>query len=48
FDRSQVLTGSYNWTRSAAEHNHENILTTDEKNVVAAYKEEFEKLWNAF
>jgi phosphatidylserine/phosphatidylglycerophosphate/cardiolipin synthase-like enzyme len=47
FDHQRVLTGSYNWTRSAFERNQENILLTDDKRVVAAYREEFERLWNS-
>lgn len=46
FDNARVLTGSYNWTRGAAEHNQENILVTDNKQVVSTYKEEFARLWN--
>lgn len=45
FDNRKVLTGSYNWTRSAADDNQENILLTDDKGAVAAYRGEFEKLW---
>ncbi|MCP4214955.1 MAG: DUF1669 domain-containing protein [bacterium] len=48
FDKQRVLTGSYNWTRSAAEYNQENILLTDDKKVVAAYDEEFDLLWECF
>lgn len=48
FDNQRVLTGSYNWTRSAAEKNQENILLTDDKQTVAAFKDEFEKLWTQF
>lgn len=44
-DRRRVLTGSYNWTRSAAEHNLENLLITPEPAVVARYAMEFERLW---
>ncbi len=44
-DGSSVLTGSYNWTRSAAKYNHENILLTKEDGVVISFLKEFEKLW---
>ncbi|MCP4132666.1 MAG: hypothetical protein GY754_17000, partial [bacterium] len=40
-----VITGSYNWTRSAAAYNNENILVTEEKTIATAYKKEFDKLW---
>jgi cardiolipin hydrolase len=48
FDQRRALTGSYNWTHSAAAHNQENVLLTDDKQVVSAYSEEFEKLWDNF
>jgi len=47
FDETRVLTGSYNWTRSAAMHNHENILVTDNLSIVKDYSREFEKLWES-
>jgi mitochondrial cardiolipin hydrolase len=47
FDNQRVITGSYNWTRSAADHNLENILLTDDKRAVQAYKDEFDRLWNS-
>lgn len=45
FDDTVALTGSYNWTRSAARHNRENLLVTDEKAVVGAYRDCFAALW---
>ena len=48
FDSNRVLTGSYNWTRSAASYNQENILLTAKSKVVEAYKTEFSKLWKSF
>lgn len=47
FDNKTVLTGSYNWTRGAAEFNQENLLVTDDQRAVASYHEEFEKLWES-
>ncbi len=44
-DKEYLITGSYNWTRSAANYNHENLLLTSEKDVVKQYLREFEKLW---
>lgn len=44
-DNEVVLTGSYNWTRSAANYNHENVLITNDKATVQAYCQEFDKLW---
>ncbi|TPE44741.1 phospholipase D-like domain-containing protein [Pontibacter mangrovi] len=45
FDEERVLTGSYNWTRSAALYNHENILITDNHSIVQDYSREFDRLW---
>jgi phosphatidylserine/phosphatidylglycerophosphate/cardiolipin synthase-like enzyme len=44
-DNRVVLTGSYNWTRSAALANLENLLVTDDATVVQRYSAEFERLW---
>lgn len=44
-DKEYLMTGSYNWTRSAANYNHENLLLTSDKGVVNEYLKEFEKLW---
>ncbi|MBX2966621.1 MAG: DUF1669 domain-containing protein [Cyclobacteriaceae bacterium] len=44
-DERALLTGSYNWTRSAARYNHENILLTRETPVVRSYLKEFSQLW---
>ncbi|GGK86679.1 phospholipase D-like domain-containing protein [Rufibacter glacialis] len=44
-DQRHVLTGSYNWTRSAALYNHENVLVSSEPQVVADYSREFQRLW---
>lgn len=44
-DGNTVLTGSYNWTRSAAGENHENLLVTDDRAVVNPYMLEFGRLW---
>jgi mitochondrial cardiolipin hydrolase len=46
FDQDRVLTGSYNWTRSAAECNQENLMVSDDKRVVVPYVQEFETLWD--
>ncbi|GMV39819.1 MAG: hypothetical protein AMXMBFR64_15350 [Myxococcales bacterium] len=44
-DGALLLTGSYNWTRSAADFNDENFLVTDEPRLVAAYVGQFDVLW---
>jgi phosphatidylserine/phosphatidylglycerophosphate/cardiolipin synthase-like enzyme len=44
-DKQSVITGSYNWTLSAARFNHENILLTKEPVVVDSYTNSFDRLW---
>ena len=44
-DGKAVLTGSYNWTRSAALYNEENLLVTADVQAVDAYRRAFETLW---
>ncbi|WP_400193090.1 phospholipase D-like domain-containing protein [Hymenobacter sp. B81] len=44
-DHALVLTGSYNWTRSAALYNLENVLITDDPALVQPYDAEFARLW---
>ncbi len=47
FDDRVVLTGSYNWTRAAAESNHDNVLVTDDPRAIAAYRSIFDRMWEA-
>jgi cardiolipin hydrolase len=44
-DQLSLITGSYNWTRSAAKFNHENIILTKEPALVKSFLKEFDKLW---
>ena len=44
-DGSVLLTGSYNWTRGAADENEENLLILGEPSLVRTYAQEFEELW---
>ena len=44
-DNQTLLTGSYNWTRSAARYNHENLVVTDQVNLVQDFCREFDRLW---
>ena len=46
FDEKTLLTGSYNWTRSASEHNEENFIVTDATILVAEFGRIFNTLWN--
>lgn len=44
-DDLSLITGSYNWTQSAARYNHENILLTKEAGVVKSFLNQFGQLW---
>ncbi len=44
-DNRSLVTGSYNWTRSAAMYNHENILLTQDPSSVRSFLKEFDLLW---
>jgi phosphatidylserine/phosphatidylglycerophosphate/cardiolipin synthase-like enzyme len=44
-DNIKLLTGSYNWTRTGADVNNENMLVTTNNRIVRAYKKEFNRLW---
>ncbi len=46
FDSTTVITGSYNWTRSAARHNRENLVVSDDHKIVAPYQKNFDELWS--
>jgi len=44
-DDVTVVTGSYNWTFASEEQNYENLLILRGPQLVAAYREEFDVLW---
>jgi phosphatidylserine/phosphatidylglycerophosphate/cardiolipin synthase-like enzyme len=46
FDGRVALTGSYNWTRGASRDNEENLVICDAAPFVAAFQQEFERLWD--
>ena len=48
FDDRTLLTGSYNWTVSAAGHNEENLIVTDDTALVRQFAEAFTALWERF
>jgi phosphatidylserine/phosphatidylglycerophosphate/cardiolipin synthase-like enzyme len=48
FDGGLLLTGSYNWTRSAALHNEENFILTNEGRLLRSFQKLFEDLWAQF
>jgi competence ComEA-like helix-hairpin-helix protein len=45
-DKKNVITGSYNWTAYAGEKNDENLLITDNEQIVKRYQDYFNTLWN--
>jgi phosphatidylserine/phosphatidylglycerophosphate/cardiolipin synthase-like enzyme len=44
-DHTCVLTGSYNWTRSAAMYNEENLVVCHDARLTAQFADHFERLW---
>jgi cardiolipin hydrolase len=44
-DGAKVLSGSFNWTMQAVMGNKENVIVTEEPEIVAPFAEEFESLW---
>lgn len=44
-DRKVVLTGSYNWTRSAERYNRENLVRIEDLQLAEAFVHEFERIW---
>ena len=48
YDDARLLSGSYNWTRSAANYNQENLVVTSDRAIVERFGSEFERLWSDF
>jgi phosphatidylserine/phosphatidylglycerophosphate/cardiolipin synthase-like enzyme len=44
-DGTTLLNGSYNWTRGAADENHENVVIHRAPRLVEAFAREFEHCW---
>jgi len=47
-DSTLLLSGSYNWTSSAATKNNENIIVTNNDKLVKQFQNCFEDLWKKF
>lgn len=47
FDKSILVNGSYNWTRSAADQNEENIIVTSNRKLISEFSKAFESLWSS-
>lgn len=45
FDGEKLLNGSYNWTRSAGQYNEENLVLSNDRQLVGEFSTQFEKLW---
>lgn len=45
FDGHFLLTGSYNWTRSAYRENEENVVITNDPHLVRRFQAQFDSLW---
>jgi phosphatidylserine/phosphatidylglycerophosphate/cardiolipin synthase-like enzyme len=44
-DGDRVLTGSFDWSEASLKWNYENIVIIHEREAVAAYQKEFDRLW---
>lgn len=47
FDRGWLLNGSYNWTRSACQHNEENLVLCNDPGLIRQFTQLFERLWSS-
>ena len=47
-DNSVIVTGSFNWTDQAVNHNQENLLFIENKSLAMKYSNEFQRLWDDF
>ena len=48
FDGRVLANGSFNWTRSATRDNDENLVVSDDANLVRVFGLQFGKLWQQF
>ena len=48
FDGKQLANGSFNWTRTATEHNDENLVVSNDRNLVRSFAQQFEVLWGRY
>lgn len=47
-DHRLLLNGSFNWTRQAVLQNQENVMVTDNPQMVQQFAERFDKLWTQY
>ncbi|MEN5208678.1 phospholipase D-like domain-containing protein [Stenotrophomonas terrae] len=48
FDGKLLANGSFNWTRTATEHNDENLVVSNDRNLVRSFAQQFEVLWGRY
>ena len=48
FDGKQLANGSFNWTRTATEYNDENLVVSNDRNLVRSFAQQFEVLWGRY
>lgn len=48
FDGRLLANGSFNWTRSATVNNDENLVVSDDANLMRVFGQQFETLWQRF
>lgn len=48
FDGRVLANGSFNWTRSATTSNEENLVVTDDANLLRCFAGQFETLWEKY
>ncbi|KAL6481733.1 hypothetical protein MHYP_G00098130 [Metynnis hypsauchen] len=46
-DGRKLITGSLNWTATAVQSNKENVIVTEEPELVRPFQDEFHRLWEA-
>lgn len=44
-DEQRVITGFYNWTKSAAQYNHENTVIIESEELSRRFSDMFSELW---
>ena len=47
-DGKTLVNGSFNWTRQAVLNNRENVVISSNNQLVKAFKQEFEKMWDMY
>jgi len=47
-DQTYLINGSFNWTRSASTHNHENITILSNPELIEKFSRKFEEMWQDF